>query len=48
MVFRNKKVFVDLPIVKFMVSGPSGHHAQPHVSLKMPKSLRKIETGIVW
>ena len=48
MVFQNKKVFVVLPIVKFMAFGPSGHHAPPHVSLKAVKSLRKRETEIVW
>ena len=46
MAFRNKKEFVVLPIVKFMVSGPSGHHAQPHVLLKVVKNLRKSEAEI--
>ena len=48
MAFRNKKEFVVLPIVKFMVSGPSGHHAQQLVLLKVVKNLRKRETEIVW
>ena len=48
MAFRNKKVFVVLPIAKFMVSGPSGHHAQQRVLLKVVKNLRKRETEIVW
>ena len=48
MASRNKKEFVVLPIVKFMVSGPSGHHAQQLVLLKVVKNLRKRETEIVW
>ena len=48
MAFRNKKEFVVLPIAKFMVSGPSGHHAQQLVFLKVVKNLRKRETEIVW
>ena len=47
-VFQNKKVCVVLPIVKFMAFGPNGHPAQPHVSLKAVKSLRKREIEIVW
>ena len=46
MAFRNKKEFVVLPIVKFMVSGPSGHHARPRVLLKVVKNLRKREAEI--
>lgn len=48
MAFRNKKEFVVLPIVKFMVSGPSGHHALPHVLPKVVKNLRRRETEIAW
>ena len=48
MAFRNKKEFVVLPIAKFMVSGPSGHHVQQLVLLKVVKNLRKRETEIVW